>query len=109
MDTDAMRSNAHEASRLLKLLANPNRLLVLCALVTREHSAGELEELTELSQSALSQHLARFRKAGIVTIRRDAQRIFYSLADNDARAILESLYGIYCSDDEDRMVDSTIL
>ena len=91
-----MQANATEASGLLKSLANPSRLLVLCALVTREHTVGELEALTGISQSAISQHLARLREAEIVTTRRDAQRIFYSLSNEEVKAVLETLHGIYC-------------
>ena len=96
MDIDLMQQNAEAASGLLKTLSNPSRLLVLCALVTREHTVGELEALTGLSQSAISQHLARLRKEGIVVTRRDAQRIFYTLANPQVRAVLETLHGIYC-------------
>lgn len=91
-----MQENAEAASGLLKTLSNPSRLLVLCALVTREHTVGELEALTGLSQSAISQHLARLRNEGVVVTRRDAQRIFYALANPQVRAVLETLHGIYC-------------
>lgn len=91
-----MQANAAQASALLKSLSNPSRLLVLCALVTREHTAGELEELTGISQSAISQHLARLRDDDMVDTRRDAQRIFYSLKNQAARAVLETLHGLYC-------------
>ena len=93
-----MRDNAQEASALLKSLANPSRLLVLCALVTREHTVGELEELTGLSQSAVSQHLARLRDEQIVTTRRDAQRVFYSLENPGVQAVLETIHGLYRAD-----------
>jgi DNA-binding transcriptional ArsR family regulator len=93
-----MRDNVQEASALLKSLANPSRLIVLCALVTREHTVGELEALTGLSQSAISQHLARLRDEQIVTTRRDAQRVFYSLENTSVRAVLETMHGIYCAD-----------
>ena len=91
-----MQENAEQASDLLKSLANPARLLVLCALVSREHTVGELEELTGLSQSAISQHLARLRESELVATRREAQRIFYSLSDDEVAAVLETLHGIYC-------------
>ena len=98
MVIDVMQANAEQASSLLKSLANPARLLVLCALLDRAHTAGELEELVGLSQSALSQHLARLRKEKLVTTRRDGQKIFYSLDDNDVRCILEALHSVYCRD-----------
>jgi DNA-binding transcriptional ArsR family regulator len=98
MDIELMRDNAQDASALLKSLANPSRLLVLCALVTREHTVGELEELTGLSQSAVSQHLARLRDEQIVATRRDAQRVFYSLENPGVQAVLETMHGLYCAD-----------
>jgi len=98
MNLEMMQNNAREATGLLKMLANPSRLLVLCALVTREHTVGELEELTGLGQSAISQHLARLRDADIVATRREAQRIFYSLRNESVRAVLETLHAIYCED-----------
>tara|TARA_B110000503_G_scaffold79205_1_gene121687 strand:- start:25193 stop:25501 length:309 start_codon:yes stop_codon:yes gene_type:complete len=98
IDTTLMQENVQEASALLKLLANPSRLIVLCALVAREHTVGELEELTGLSQSAISQHLARLRDEQVVHARRDAQRVFYSLADARVQALLETLHGIFCAE-----------
>ena len=93
-----MQNNAEAAAGLLKSLANASRLMVLCALVSREHTVGELEQLTGLSQSAISQHMARLREAGIVSTRRDAQRIFYSLDNAEVRAVLETLHGVYCAE-----------
>ena len=93
-----MQENAQQATKLLKSLANPSRLLVLCALVTREHTVGELEELTGLSQSAVSQHLARLRDDELVSTHREAQRIYYSLDNPEVTAILGTLHDIYCPD-----------
>jgi DNA-binding transcriptional ArsR family regulator len=98
MDIEAMQQNAGEAAELLKTLANPARLLVLCALVTREHTAGELEELVGLSQSAVSQHLARLRNQGLVSTRREGQNICYRLSNQRVRQILETMHEIYCAD-----------
>lgn len=92
-----MQENAEQAAELLKFLSNPSRLLVLCALVTREHTVGELEVLSGLSQSAISQHLAKLREAAIVTTRKDAQKVFYSLSNVEVHAVLETLHEIYCS------------
>jgi DNA-binding transcriptional ArsR family regulator len=91
-----MQSNAAQASALLKSLAHSGRLLVLCALVTRDHSAGELETITGLGQSALSQHLARLRDEEIVITRREGQRIIYSLHKAEIRVVIEALHSIYC-------------
>ncbi|MCL4104482.1 UNVERIFIED_CONTAM: hypothetical protein GTU68_047444 [Idotea baltica] len=93
-----MQGNIEAASSLLKTLANTSRLQVLCALVSREHTVGELEVLTGLSQPAISQHLARMRDEEIVATRREAQTIFYSLHKPEVRAILETLHRLYCSD-----------
>lgn len=92
-----MRAHADDAARLLKTLGNDKRLLILCLLVDGEHSVGELNAQLDLSQSALSQHLAVLREDGLVRTRREAQTIFYSLAEGPARRILETLHAIYCS------------
>lgn len=97
IDAETMRSHAGEAARLLKTLGNEKRLMVLCLLVGGEQSVGELNARLALSQSALSQHLAVLREDGMVTTRRDAQTIFYSLAEGPAQRIIETLHGIYCA------------
>ena len=95
IDPAVMRRNADAAARLLKTLANDQRLRVLCFLFDEELSVGEINERVELSQSALSQHLAKLRADGIVTTRRDAQTIYYSLADGAVRQIIATLHDIY--------------
>ena len=94
---EAMRLHAADASRVLKALANEKRLLLLCQLVEGECSVGELNARVDLSQSALSQHLAVLRDEGLVTTRREAQTIYYALAEGPAQQILATLHGIYCS------------
>ncbi len=89
-------AKAGDAAALLKALAHEARLMVLCQLVEGEHSAGALQEMSGLSQSALSQHLARLREDGLVDTRREAQTIYYSLADDKAARVLETLASIYC-------------
>jgi DNA-binding transcriptional ArsR family regulator len=96
IDVDAMRSHAGEAERLLKVIGNANRLLVLCLLHEGERSVGALNAELDLSQSALSQHLALLREEGLVSTRREAQTIYYSLSDGPARRIIDTLHGIYC-------------
>lgn len=96
MDPAAMRAHAADAAQLLRALANDKRLTLLCLLVEGERSVGELNAKVELSQSALSQHLAVLRADGLVTTRREAQTIYYSLADGPAHRILEVLHQIYC-------------
>jgi DNA-binding transcriptional ArsR family regulator len=88
---------AAEAAQLLKLLANESRLLILCRLVAeREMSVGELAAAVGLSQSALSQHLAKMREEGLVATRREAQTVHYRIADPNARRVLALLKNIYC-------------
>jgi len=92
-----LEQRAAEAARLLKLLANENRLLILCRLVAeREMSVGDIADAVGLSQSALSQHLARMREEGLVATRREAQTVLYRIADPDSRRILALLKNIYC-------------
>jgi len=91
-----LERNAQHASRRLKTLANPHRLMILCNLFKCEHTVGELETVVGLSQSAISQHLARLRDEGVVDCRRAGQNVYYSLTDEDTQRLLEALYGIYC-------------
>jgi DNA-binding transcriptional ArsR family regulator len=92
----AFAAKAGAAAALLKALAHEARLMVLCQLLNGEHSAGALQEGSGLTQSALSQHLARLREEGLVTTRRDAQTIYYRLADAKVARVLETLAAIYC-------------
>ncbi|WP_108471177.1 ArsR/SmtB family transcription factor [Rhodanobacter thiooxydans] len=97
-----MQSRAEEASQLLKTLGNAQRLRMLCLLLDGEMSVGQInEQLPELSQSALSQHLARLRDEGLVNTRREAQTVWYTLPAGPAHAIIATLYGIYCAVDAD--------
>jgi DNA-binding transcriptional ArsR family regulator len=91
-----LREHASEAASLMKALGNEVRLLVLCTLAEGEHSVGELNQLVPLSQSALSQQLARLRREGLVTTRRESQTIYYSLAHGPAERLIRLLYDIYC-------------
>lgn len=97
MNLGELQSRALRATGLLKAMSNPVRLLVLCQLAEGEKSVGELEKVVEVSQSALSQHLALLRSRGIVASRRAGQTIFYSLAGREAPALLAALYEVYCS------------
>ena len=95
------------ATRLLKSMSNPRRLLVLCELLGGEKSVGELERVTKLSQSALSQHLAKLRSEGIVRARRQSQNIFYSLAGTDVDQIIGLLHRLFCSASEGELRGQT--
>lgn len=93
---DDMLQHATEAASLLKQLANEHRLLICCTLVESELSVGELNALIPLSQSALSQHLAKLRAADIVAVRKDAQTVYYRLANDDVIKVISVLQSIYC-------------
>ena len=95
---DKIEENAEMAVNLLKALSNENRLLIMCSLFKGEKSVSELADIIALSQSALSQHLARLRHDGLVKTRRQAQTIYYSLEDTGVKAVLRCLYDIYCED-----------
>jgi len=97
MDQSELEANAGQASALLKAMSNQHRLMILCMLQSGEHCVGELEKHVGLSQSALSQHLARLRKDNLVQTRREAQTVYYSLNGADAIAIINTLHGLYCS------------
>jgi DNA-binding transcriptional ArsR family regulator len=92
----AMQANAVEAAEMLRLLSHETRLMVLCQLGTGEKSVGELNALAGLSQSALSQHLARLRADGLVATRREAQTIYYRIADERVSRLVSTLYDIFC-------------
>jgi DNA-binding transcriptional ArsR family regulator len=98
VDPEAMRTHAADAARLLRTLANEKRLMLLCLLVEGERSVGELNARVDLSQSALSQHLAVLRADRLVSTRREAQTIYYSLVHGSAHRIIEALHGIYCGE-----------
>ncbi len=93
----AIQDNALRASTLLKAMSNQHRLMILCQLVPGEKCVGDLEEIIGLSQSALSQHLARLRRDNLVATRREAQTIYYSLSGDEASAVIETLYSLYCA------------
>ncbi len=96
----ALQDCAHSAARLLKMLASEQRLLLLCRLLEGECSVGELADHARLAPSATSQHLAKMRAEGLVKTRREAQTIFYSLADPAAVRVLKTLSEIYRQDVE---------
>ena len=97
-----MQERAEEAAQLLKTLANAQRLRVLCLLVGGEMTVGQInDELSDLSQSALSQHLAKLRDEGMVSTRRESQTIWYRLVEGPAQGVIATLYGIYCTGTEE--------
>ena len=93
---EIMRANSEVMAERLKMLSHPDRLLMLCRMSDEEVTVSELVELTGMSQSAVSQHLARFRECGLVNVRPHGQARHYRLVDEDVRAIIHALCDI-CS------------
>ncbi|MDD3287737.1 MAG: metalloregulator ArsR/SmtB family transcription factor [Alphaproteobacteria bacterium] len=96
MNIKSFCAKAERAANLMKNLSNAHRLMILCRLHEGECSVGELETLIPITQSALSQHLARLRRDGIVKTRREAQNIYYRLVDKKTSQIIKELYTIFC-------------
>lgn len=97
-DFKAMARHAEDAATLLRSMANSKRLMILCSLAGGELSVSELNDRIDLSQSALSQHLAGLREMELVQTRREGQIIYYQLADDKAVQIIQVLKSIYCPD-----------
>jgi len=95
-DFTEVSRHAEAAAALLRALGHEGRLKVLCDLVGGERSVGELVKTSGLSQSALSQHLARLREESIVETRRDGQTIYYRLGDPHVARVLDTLHELYC-------------
>jgi DNA-binding transcriptional ArsR family regulator len=95
---ETMQKNSTEAALFLKQMANSQRLMILCVLNASECSVSELNDAIPLSQSALSQHLAKLRDSGFVSTRRDKQTIYYSLIDTRAKKIMQNIYEVFCLD-----------
>jgi len=92
-----MAQNASDAASYLKTLAHEGRLMILCHLGSGEKSVGELEQLLDLRQAAVSQMLARLRDDGLVTTRREGKTIFYALADDNTAEVIAMLYRLFCA------------
>jgi len=98
LNVDAMAVQASAATEMLKALANPHRLMILCQLIAGERTVGDLAAALDLRVSTMSQHLGLLRRDGLVAARREGQTIRYRLADDAARRVLETLFAIYCAD-----------
>ncbi len=97
MDIDILRGSADEASRLMKALSNPDRLLLLCQLAQGEKRVGELEELVGIVQPTLSQQLGVLRDEGLVSTRREGKNIYYQIDSAHALAVMAVLYEQFCN------------
>jgi DNA-binding transcriptional ArsR family regulator len=100
IDPDRLRLAAEQAVAALKVLANPERLLLLCQLSQGEFSVGELEEQLDIHQPTLSQQLGVLRNQEVVATRREGKNIYYSVADPALLEILHVLYRLYCPKDD---------
>ncbi len=98
VNPEQMASAAAQASELMRTLGHKDRLMILCHLISGEKSVGELAGLLEIPQSPLSQHLARMRKESLVTTRREAQSIYYSIASSEAARMVELMHELYCTE-----------
>jgi len=99
-EMDRIVDNATNASNFLKAVSHEGRMMILCHLVTGEKSVTELEDLLSARQAAVSQQLSRLRLEGLVVPRRDGKAIYYRLADDKPRRILELVYDLFCEKDD---------
>lgn len=99
-DIDLLRANASAAGQLLKALANPDRLLLLCQLSEGERNVSELEALLGILQPTLSQQLAVLRREGLVETRREGKQIFYRISSPAALAVINTLYQQFCGGEQ---------
>lgn len=100
-DMARMMTNAQKASDFLKAISHEGRLMILCHLTTGEKSVTELEDLLSSRQAAVSQQLTRLRLEGLVIPRREGKTIFYRLADDRPKQIMEVVYNLFCRDGAD--------
>lgn len=96
IEMDEMKKNAEEVAELLRVMAHPERLMVLCQLTQSEMGVGQLQQGSTLSQSAFSQHLTVLRKHGIIQARKESQQVFYRLADSRITTLIQSLQNVFC-------------
>lgn len=102
IDIGRLRESAGQACGLLKVLANPDRLLLLCQISTGEYCVGELEEMTGIRQPTLSQQLTVLRDEEMVDTRREGKQIYYRIASSEAMAVMTVLYALYCRSEKER-------
>jgi DNA-binding transcriptional ArsR family regulator len=97
LDLDQMKASAAQACRLMKVLSNPDRLMLLCQLSQGEKRVGELEEILSIVQPTLSQQLTVLRDEALVTTRRVGKNIYYQVASPQALAVMQVLFDQFCS------------
>ena len=96
-DAATMKDSAEDACALLKALANPHRLMIVCTLVEGEQSVGALAQVLGVRETVASQHLGLLRRDGVVAARRDGQTIYYGLSSGAARVLVETLSRLFCA------------
>lgn len=101
IDIEQLRQAAGQACGLLKVLANQDRLLLLCQMTQGEYSVGELAELTGIRQPTLSQQLTVLRDEEMVATRREGKQIYYRIASQEALAVMTVLHALYCETDKE--------
>jgi len=101
IDIDTLRQSAAEACGLLKVLANPDRLLLLCQLAQGEYCVSDLANATGITQPTLSQQLTVLRHAGLVATRREGKQVYYSIVSEQAMEVMQVLYRLYCQQEPD--------
>ena len=102
IDLAKLQTAAAEACSLLKVLSNTDRLLLLCQMTQGEYSVGELEVIAGIRQPTLSQQLTVLREEELVKTRREGKQIFYSIASQEAFAVLQVLYQLYCPKEDEQ-------
>ena len=100
LDLDKMKTSAGKACHMMKVLSNPNRLMLLCQLSQGEKRVGELEEILGIVQPTLSQQLTVLREEELVTTRRDGKSIYYQIASSQALAVMNVLFDQFCKSQE---------
>ncbi len=101
LDLGQMQTSANGACRLMKVLANPDRLMILCQLSQGEKRVGELEEILAIAQPTLSQQLTVLREEALVSTRREGKHIYYTLCSPQALAVMQVLYEQFCNQDKE--------
>lgn len=102
IELDALQKSADQACALLRTLANPDRLLLLCQISMGDYCVGDLEALTGIRQPTLSQQLTVLRQEGLVTSRREGKQVFYQVSSTEAMAVIQLLHQLYCADGASR-------
>lgn len=98
IDLPCIAQKSAEVATLLKLLSNEHRLLILCNLADNELCVSDLEQRLNISQSSLSQHLARLRSQGVVEFRKESTTVYYTLSNPKAASLIKTIHSLYCKD-----------